>query len=252
MNKAVIIAAALLVAPLTLSGQEARGGKDRDAPSAQASPTQKGAETIAPTERSDEQSESIFKNRVAEAIETIEGACARDLEDSCGTVSPGEGRLALCMLAHEDVLSVRCRFGLYRAARRLNSDVREVTEACLKEIQGLCGETGRTRQCLEQKRGSLSSSCRTIVGAVGERVHRLIGLMGADVYSSDNRNLGKVVQVIKGADDKVQSIQVDIGRALGLGTRVVTITADKFQQLPGIKLLLPEAEVRSLPEAKKQ
>ena len=57
MNKAVLIAAALLVAPLTLSGQEARGGKDRDAPSVQ---TQKGAETNAPTERPDEQSESIL------------------------------------------------------------------------------------------------------------------------------------------------------------------------------------------------
>jgi Golgi apparatus protein 1 len=249
MNKAVFIAAALLVAPLTLSGQEVRGGKDRDAPSVQ---TQKGAETNAPTERPDEQSESIFKDRVAETIEAVEDACARDLDDFCGRVSPGEGRVALCMLAHEDMLSLRCRVGLYRAARRLKSDVGQAAETCLKEIQGLCGETGRIRQCLEQKRGSLSSSCQTVVGAVGQRVHRLIGLLGADVYSSDNRNLGKVVQVIKGPDDKVQSIQVDIGRVLGLGTRVVTISADKFERLPGIKLLLPEAEVRTLPEAKKQ
>ena len=248
MNKAVLIAAALLVAPLTLSGQEARGGKDRDAPSVQ---TQKGTETSAPTERPDEQSESIFKDRVAESIETVEDACARDLDDFCGRVSPGEGRVALCMLAHEDMLSVRCRLGLYRAARQFKSGIGQAAETCLKEIQGLCGETGRIGQCLEQKKGSLSSSCQTVVGAVG-RVHRLIGLLGADVYSSDNRNLGKVVQVIKGPDDKVQSIQVDIGRVLGLGTRVVTITADKFEQLPGIKLLLPEAEVRTLPEVKKQ
>jgi hypothetical protein len=55
--------------------------------------------------------------------------------------------------------------------------------------------------------------------------------------------------VIKGPDDKVQ---VDIGRVLGLGTRVVTISADKFERLPGIELLLPEAAVRTLPEVKKQ
>ena len=72
------------------------------------------------------------------------------------------------------------------------------------------------------------------------------------VYSSDNKNLGQVVEVVKGPDDKVQSIQVDIGRVLGLGTKVVTITADKFEQLPGIKLLLSDAEVRSLPDAMKQ
>src|SRR5262245_50383119 len=252
MNKAVLIAAALFVAPLTLTGQEVRGGKDRDAPSTQASPTQKGAEPNAAAERSDEGSESAFKDRVAEAIETVEDACARDLNDYCGRVSAGGGQIALCMLAHEDVLSVRCRFGLYRAARRVKRDVGEAAEACLKEIQGLCGEAGRIRQCLEQKKGSLSSPCQAIVGAIGQRVHGLIGLMGADVYSSDNRNLGNVVQVIKGSDDKVQSIQVDIGRVLGLGTKVVTITADKFERLPGIRLTLPEAEVRSLPEAKKQ
>jgi PRC-barrel domain protein len=251
MNKAVLIAAALLVAPLTLSGQEVRGGKDRDAPSTQAFPTQKSPEPLAPTERADEQSEPVFKDRVADAIEAVEDACAADIDDLCGRVSAGEGRIALCMLAHEDALSARCRFGLYRAARKLRSNVGEVAEGCLREIQALCGETGRIRQCLEQKRGSLSSSCQTIVGAIGQRVHRLIGLMGATVYSSDNKNLGQVVEVIKGPDDKVQSIQVDIGRLLGLGTKVVTITADKFEQLPGIKLLLPEKDVRALPEATK-
>jgi PRC-barrel domain protein len=247
MNKAVLIAAALLVAPLTLSGQEGRGGKERGAPSLQTSPGQRGQ-----PEWADEQSQSAFKDRIAEAIETVEGACAGDIDDFCGRVSPGEGRIALCMAAHEDVLSVRCRFGLHRAARRIKSDIGQVAETCLKEIQALCGEAGRIRQCLEQKRGSLSSSCQTIVGAVGERVHRLMDLVGTAVYSSDNKNLGQVVEVIKGPDDKVQSIQVDIGRVLGLGTKVITITADKFERLPGIKLLVPEAEVLSLPEFKKK
>ena len=58
--------------------------------------------------------------------------------------------------------------------------------------------------------------------------------------------------MVKGPDDKVQSIQVDIGRVLGLGTKVVTITADKLERLPQIKLLLSDAEIRSLPDAKKQ
>jgi hypothetical protein len=57
--------------------------------------------------------------------------------------------------------------------------------------------------------------------------------------------------VTKGPDNKIQSIQVDVGRVLGLGTKVITITADKLERLPGLKILLSEAEVRSLPEAKK-
>src|SRR5262245_11598323 len=244
MNKAVLVAAAILVAPLTLYGQDVRGTKDRDAPSVQAFP--KGVE---PAERDNEQ--PAFKDRVAAAIERVEDACAGDIDDFCGRVSAGEGRIALCMLAHEDALSARCRFGLYRAARKLKSNVGQAAEACLREIQALCGETGRIRQCLEQKRGSLSSSCQIIVGAVGERVRRLTGLVGSDVFSSDNKNLGQVVDVIKGPDDKVQSIQVDIGRILGLGSKMVTITSDKFEHMPGIKLQLSEKDVRSLPEAKK-
>ena len=77
-------------------------------------------------------------------------------------------------------------------------------------------------------------------------------MVGMSVYSSDNKNIGQVVEIVRGPDDKVQSIQVDIGRVLGLGTKVVTITAEKLERLPGIKVLLSDAEVRSLPEAKKQ
>lgn len=77
-------------------------------------------------------------------------------------------------------------------------------------------------------------------------------MVGMSVYSSDNKNIGQVVEIVRGPDDKVQSIQVDIGRVLGLGTKVVTITAEKLERLPGIKVLLSDAEVRSLPEAKKE
>ena len=65
----------------------------------------------------------------------------------------------------------------------------------------------------------------------------------APVYSSDNKNIGQVVEIVRGPDDKVQwESQVDIGRVLGLGTKVVTITAEKLERLPGIKVLLSDAE----------
>lgn len=268
MNKAVLVAAAILVAPLTASGQEVRGGKDRDTPSMQMPPAQKGTEPASPAatqlspsqkgsepahteEAANEPLQSAFKARLAEEIEAVESACAGDIEDFCGTVPAGKGRLAMCMLAHEDMLSARCRFGLYRAERRLKRDVRQAAETCLDEIRSLCGETGGVRQCIQQKKGSLSSSCKTIVEAVGQRVRSLAGLVGADVYSSDDKNLGKVVQVTRGPDDRIESIQVDIGRVLGIGSKVVTISADKLQGSPRIKLQLPETEARTLPEAKK-
>jgi len=149
----------------------------------------------------------------------------------------------LCMRAHEDQLSRGCRSALYSIKRNVES----TAEACLSEIRSVCGETEKIGQCLGQKKGSLSSACQTIIGAIGQRARGLVGLVGMPVYSSDNKNLGQVV----GTDNKVQSIQVDIGRVLGIGTKVITISSDKLERLPGIKILLSEAEVRSLPEAKK-
>jgi hypothetical protein len=46
--------------------------------------------------------------------------------------------------------------------------------------------------------------------------------------------------------------QVDFGRLLGIGAKVVTITGDKIEQLPRVKQLLSDADVLSLPEAKTQ
>jgi hypothetical protein len=244
MNKAVLVAAALVLAPMALWSQVPES-KDSEAPA-----MREGGERTAPTERVEDQLQSAFKDRVAEAIETIEHACSADIDDFCGNVTSGGGRVALCMLAHEDQLSGRCRMALYRVARRLRRNVDRVAEQCQNEIQTLCGGAGRVGQCLEQKRDSLSSPCRMIVGALEQRGP--VPLVGMSVYSSDHKNLGQIVDIVRGPDDKVQSIQVDIGRLLGLGTKVVTIKADKLEQMPRIKVLLSDAEVRSLPEAKKQ
>lgn len=245
MNKAVLIAAALVLAPLTLLSQEV---PDRKEPPY----VGKGGERPAPSEQLDDLSQSAFRDRVTEAIETVEQACGADIDEFCGKVTSGGGRVALCMLAHEDQLSGLCRLALYGVARKLKRNVDRVTEVCWNKIQALCGDTAKVGQCLEQKRESLPASCQRIIAAIGQGIHGLTHLKGMPVYSSDNKNLGQVVEVIKGPDDNVQSIRVDIGRVLGLGTKVVTITADKLERLPGIRLLLSEAEVRSLPEVKKQ
>jgi PRC-barrel domain len=230
MNKAVLVAAALVLAPMAVWSQELpQLGK-----------------SAAPSERTDDLLQSAVGDRVGQLIDRVADACAADMDDFCGRVTSGGGRVSLCMLAHEDQLSSGCRSALSGDLRR---NVERTAEACWNEIKTVCGETEKVGQCLGQKKGSLSSSCQTIVGAIGQRVRGLA--VGMPVYSSDNKNLGQVVEVIKGPDNKVQSIQVDIGRVLGLGTKVITITADKLEQLPRIKLLLSEAEVRSLPDAKK-
>jgi hypothetical protein len=60
-----------------------------------------------------------------------------------------------------------------------------------------------------------------------------------------------VVDVARGPDGKIQSIQVEVGRFLGLGNRVVAINADALEQLADrVRLRMAGDQIRSLPEAK--
>jgi Golgi apparatus protein 1 len=243
MNRAVLIAAALVLAPLTLFGREQADRKGSDAATGM-----KVVERNGSAGREDGVSKASFRDRVAEAVEMVEDACAADIADFCGKVSAGQGRIAFCMLAHEDQLSDRCGGALSRVASNLQRNVDRVAQQCLGELQAACGETGAIGRCVEQKKGSLSPPCQSIVTALGQRV--LAPLVGMSVFSSDNKNLGQIVEIARGPGDKIQSIQVDIGRLLGLGTKVVVIPADKMEQLPRVRVLLSDVEVRSLPEAK--
>ena len=198
--------------------------------------------------------QSSLRERVAGAIEAVEGACASDITNFCGSVTRGEGRVLLCMQAHEDQLSRRCQFALYRASRGLDrviNRVERIADACMNDIEAHCGDAERIGQCLVQKSGSLSQPCQMVLAGLRQAVQGLATLRGVPVYSVDDKNVGQVVEVTRGPDGKVESIQVAVGRWLGIGDRVVTITADDFErQADRIRLRLAGEEVRAIPEAK--
>jgi PRC-barrel domain len=236
MNTIALTAAALLmIAPLPLMSQEAPRSGDS-------------------AERASQErvSESDFRERIAEGIETLERACDADVEAFCGSVTPGGGRLALCMRAHEDQLSRGCESALGRAVRNVGRTAERMAEACWNEVRSLCGGTDKVAPCVAQKKSSLSPTCGAIVTMLGHKVQALTAQVGMPVYSADDKTLGAVAEVVKGPDGKVQSIQVDIGHLLGIGSKIVAIDADKIEQLAGIRVRLSETELRSLPEAKKQ
>ena len=198
--------------------------------------------------------QSQLRERIAGAVEMVEGACASDINNFCGNVTRGEGRVVLCMQAFEDQLSRRCQFALYRASRQLEravNRVERISEACANDIEAQCGDADKIGQCLVQKSGSLSQSCQAVLTGLRQAVQGLATLRGVPVYSADDKNLGQVVEVNRGPDGKVQSIQVAVGRWLGIGDRTVTISGDDFERLSDrIKLRLAGEEVRALPEAK--
>ena len=125
--------------------------------------------------------QSNLRDRVAGAIEAVQGACASDISNFCGSVTRGEGRVLLCMQAHEDQLSRRCQFALYRASRGLDraiNRVERIADACMNDIEAQCGDAERIGQCLVQKSGSLSQSCQMVLAGLRQAVQGLATLRG--------------------------------------------------------------------------
>lgn len=244
MNKAVLVAAALLLAPLPALCQEAPPSKDSE--SSYATRHGEQEDLLARLSKSE------LKDRIASAVEKVQEACAEDIDSFCGNVTPGEGRLASCVQAYEDQLSRRCRFALRRISSKLERAVQNITDACWNDIQAHCGEGEKIGQCAVEKSASFSPTCQTVVAALRQTAQAFASLRGMPVFASDDKNLGQVVEVARGPDGKIQSVQVQIGRFLGIGDKVVSIDAAQIEQLADrIKLRLNSDQVRSLPEAKK-
>ena len=195
-----------------------------------------------------------LKDRLASAVETVEKHCGNDVNAFCGKVTRGEGRVLLCMQAHEDQLSRSCQFALYRVSRRLENALHRVektADACWSDIDAKCGEVERIGQCLQEKRSSLSEACKGTIEGIQKVVHGALGLRGRHVQSADNKDVGHVADINRGADGKIESVKIEIGRFLGLGSKVVTISGDKLEELgERIRLRLSGDQLRSLPDAK--
>jgi hypothetical protein len=195
-----------------------------------------------------------LRDRVAAAVETVQKHCGDDINAFCGNVTRGEGRVLLCMQAHDDQLSRSCQFALYRVSRRLDNALNRVertADACWSDIQAKCGDADRIGQCLQENRSSLSDACQSTIDAVQRVVHGVLGLRGMQVESADNKGIGHIVDIERGSDGQIESVKIEVGQFLGLGSKVVTISGDKLQQLgEKIQLRLSGDQLRSLPDAK--
>lgn len=109
--------------------------------------------------------------RIAAGVEKVQKACTADIQKYCGLVTPGEGRLLLCMQAHEDKVSAGCDLAIFEASRNLEralSRIELLADACWNDIEKHCANItpaeGRIAQCLVDKKSSLSPVCGRLVG----------------------------------------------------------------------------------------
>ena len=72
--------------------------------------------------------------------------------------------------------------------------------------------------------------------------------VGKPVYSSDDKNLGKVVLLVRGTDNAVSELDADIGGFLGLGATHVKIMPAQFTlQVDRVNLTLTAEQAKNLP-----
>lgn len=97
-------------------------------------------------------------------------ACGDDVKKFCGQVTDGEGRIMLCMMAHEDKVSSKCDVALYEASRNLEralNRIADAADACWPDIEKNCSNIapggGQIAQCLRAKNASLAPACQAVV-----------------------------------------------------------------------------------------
>jgi len=110
------------------------------------------------------------QDRLAAAAQKLQTACGDDVTKYCSTVTPGEGRLLFCMMAHEDKISTKCDYALYSATRNLDRAidfVEQAADACWPDIEKHCANVpeggGRIAQCLVNNKSAVSPDCRSVL-----------------------------------------------------------------------------------------
>jgi len=201
-----------------------------------------------------------MRSRISSAVQRIQDACREELQNFCSTVTPGEGRILLCMQAHEDKLGNQCELALFDASRNIRQaihHVEQVAEACWTDIQTHCVGAGSIAQCMRENMAQLSPGCQAVAAQLQPPSQQGAGqpprLAGLPIYSSDGMKVGEVIRVKSGLDGKPQMIQAEIGSLLGLGTSIVFITPDEFEARgEGIQLRMPAEQIRSVLQSQTQ
>ncbi len=99
-------------------------------------------------------------------VERLERGCQIEIQNYCQSVTPGEGRILLCLAAHEDKIADECKwalFDLHQILAKAKPREEEIIQACSADIEAHCSSVtpglGRTLLCLYDHKDDLSSSC---------------------------------------------------------------------------------------------
>jgi hypothetical protein len=202
--------------------------------------------------------------RIAGAVQQLKTACQDELRNFCSTVTPGDGRLLLCMQAHQDKIGRQCELSLLETSRNIGRAVRQMesfAQVCWPDIQVYCSGTGGSvSQCVIDNSASLSPSCRAMVAAMAPSPSTQQGqqpgqaaqgqqpsMVGLAIHSADGMMLGHVTGLKRGPDGSLEAIEAELGTPLGLGSTSVLISpSDLRWKGDGVELQMAAEQVRTI------
>ncbi|MBS0252920.1 MAG: hypothetical protein JSR78_17830 [Proteobacteria bacterium] len=116
-------------------------------------------------------------------VQSVSQGCAKELQTYCKDVTMGEGRVASCLYAYEDKLSLTCAAAVYRGVVDLEkADValKIYARQCSSDLMQYCsGEVpggGRLFNCLKKNKATLTKDCSRALKD-GEPMMRRLGLI---------------------------------------------------------------------------
>ena len=103
-------------------------------------------------------------------VDAIRKNCSKELKTYCSRVTPGEGRVAYCLLAYENKLSRGCDDSLFYAATELAKVVNAraaVVSVCEPDARRLCTGVqaggGNILSCLNTAQRAISAGCNQAI-----------------------------------------------------------------------------------------
>ncbi len=131
-----------------------------------------GLYTALPMQATAQETEALakFTKRMDQVIDYVQDSCESDAKEFCSSVTPGKGRLLMCVLAHEDQISEQCYAAIFDALVELGDTIINLqfaVEACGGDIEKTCGDVkpgeGRIAQCLIDNKATISEPCQESV-----------------------------------------------------------------------------------------
>ncbi len=113
-------------------------------------------------------------------VAAVKQGGAKELATYCKDVSAGEGRIASCLYAYEDKLSLGCAIAVYNGIldlEKASANLRIYARDCRADLMSTCSDVvpggGRLYGCLVKNKATLIATCGAAVKKAEPEMRKL-------------------------------------------------------------------------------